>query len=335
MIAGDVPAVVPPARAGAVAPRLSAMACLGRGVASLRANPELVLLGWVQALVVTALAVMAIVLPLLGLGFAAFFELLDDPESIPRALPELFAGIPGAIGKIVVAALVATLLLTVVLLVNSWFQAGLFGVLTAADRQAPMLRGGREEWRLFRTFSMRHLLHWANLYVWRFFGFYNLMFLLAMIPLLATLVWLAALGLAGERWGGGAAVGVGCGGFLPVFFLYLVVALWWMLGQADLAQDGSGVLAGSRRGLEVVGRRLGASLGLFLLYAAATLAVTFVFMPISFAAGVVFAGEPVLQNTLAVGLALVQWLALATITVAFSATLVSLMRSERRRGELA
>jgi hypothetical protein len=142
------------------------------------------------------------------------------------------------------------------------------------------------------------------------------------------------LAFAGERWGGGAALGVGCGGLLPVVFLYFVMALWWMLGQADLAQDDSGVVRASRRGLEVLGRRLGASLALLGLFVAATLAVSFAFLPVSFAANVALARSPGAQATAAVALMLVQWFVLGVLNVAFGATLIALVRGERRTARI-
>ena len=67
----------------------------------------------------------------------------------------------------------------------------------------------------------------------------------------------------GERWGGPAAVGIGCGGALPLGFLLVASSLWSLLAVADAARRESGTLAAARQGLRVLGRRLGAIVLIF------------------------------------------------------------------------
>ena len=132
--------------------RLSAADCLRRGWANLSANWELVFLQWVQLLLVAALLAVSLVPPLAVIGS------LGAGRALGRA-----------VGPSLLLALVALLALwTLALLVYSFFQAGTYGILAAADRQA--LPGGRRSPLFFRTFSLRDFLGWGGRYVWRFAG---------------------------------------------------------------------------------------------------------------------------------------------------------------------
>lgn len=311
-------------------PRPSLGDCLARGIAAARANPELVLVSWLQTLATTFLVVFAIVATLLYLGIEAVRKVLEDPSTLEKTLPQIQAAIPSALGKLAIALVLGSLLLGLAMIVYSWFQAGVFGVLTAADRQAPP---AVRDPAAYRTFLVAHWLGWAKRYTWRYFGYHNLFALLGLAPITALMVWAAALALASERWGGGAAAGVGCFGILPVVFLFLVFGLWWTVGMADLAHEDSGVWRATRRGLDVVGHRLGTTLGLMLIFAAVNFGVMTVFLTASAIASVAGGGRTLaLQGVAGVALTLVEWLALAMINVVFSGSLVALVGGERRAG---
>ena len=143
------------------------------------------------------------------------------------------------------------------LLLHCYFQAGTFGILTAADRQA--LPGARRDRRLFPHLQPARLLRLGRAL--------RLAVLRAARPVFGSWRccwgWRPCSGCSPWRWaagsgGRGAALGIGCGGALPLGFLALVAGLWFHVAQADLAREGSGVRAASRRGLDVLGRRLGA-----------------------------------------------------------------------------
>ena len=299
--------------------RLSAAGCLRRGWTNLSANWELVLLQWLQSFAVMALMALGAFLSLLIVGanllrtdWSAVHELQRQAS---RLSPALLLGL---------VALLAVWLSS--LLLHCYFQAGTFGILTAADRQA--LPGARRDRDFFRTFSLRDFLGWGGLYVWRFFG------VLAVFGILlfglggAALLWLLSTAVGGGRWGGAAALGIGCGGALPLGFLALVTGFWFHLAQADLARDGSGVRAASRRGLAVLGRRLGAVIALFLLALVAALALAALFIPLSTAADSLLSGAPLLRTLVRFLLLLLQSLPNTLLATLLAGALVALVRSE-------
>src|SRR5205823_6544581 len=122
----------------------------------------------------------------------------------------------------------------------------------------------------------------------------------------AVLVWLISLGVGGEVWGKPAVLGIALGGLLPLGFLFLVAGLWSHVAQADLAREGSGALAATRRGLTVLGRRLGAVTVLVFLVAAAGMALACLFVPGSVVPEILLAGAPRLRTFVLVVLFLLQ-----------------------------
>jgi hypothetical protein len=305
--------------------RLSAADCLRRGWTNLAANWELVVIQWLQSLVLGALLALSLALPVATLGADA----LASGWSAGRVLDVVAARL-GRLSPAVMMAGVAMLAVWLLsLLVHCWFQAGAYGVLSAADRQA--LPGSRRERLLFRTFSFRDFSGWGGLYLWRYFRLLVLFWALA-VPLgMAVLVWLITLGVGGQLGGKGPAMGIGCGGALPLGFLFLVPGLWIHVAQADLAREGSGVGVASRRGLSVLGRRLGAVFFLVLLIALAAFAVAAVFVPVSFAPPFLLAGTPRLKALVQVLLFLLQGLPNALLAMVLAASLVALVRSEGLR----
>jgi len=85
-------------------------------------------------------------------------------------------------------------------------------------------------------------------------------------------------GVGGEVWGKTAVVGIAGGGLLPLGFLFLITGLWCHVAQADLARGDSGALAAARRGLKVLGRRLGAVAVLVVLFVGAGFALALLFV---------------------------------------------------------
>jgi hypothetical protein len=299
--------------------RLSAAGCLRRGWTNLSANWELVLLQWLQSFLVAALMALGLFLSLLIVGANLLRADGIAVHQLARRLEELSPAL-----LLALAALLAVWLSS--LLLHCYFQAGTFGILTAADRQA--LPGARRRRDFFRTFSLRDFLGWGGLYVWRFFGVV-LLFGIALCGLGgAALLWLLSTAVGGGEWGSPAALGIGCGGALPLGFLALVTGLWFHLAQAGLVREGSGVRAASRQGLAVLGRRLGAVISLFLLTLAAALALAALFFPLSTATDALLSGAPLMRTLVRFLLLLLQSLPNTLLATLFAGALVALVRSE-------
>jgi hypothetical protein len=299
--------------------RLSAAGCLRRGWTNLSANWELVLLQWLQSFLVLALMAIGLSLSLLIVG--ANLSRVDGfaVRQLARRLEELSPAL-----LLAAIALLAVWLSS--LLLHCYFQAGTFGILTAADRQA--LPGARRKRDFFRTFSLHDFLGWGGLYVWRFFGVLLLFGVLLFALGGAALLWLLSTVAGGGEWGGRAALGNGFGGALPLGFLILVAGLWFHLAQAGLAREGSGVRAASRQGLAVLGRRLGAVILLLLLTLAGALALAALFLPLSTAADALLAGAPLMRTLVRFLLLLLQSLPNTLLATLFAGALVALVRSE-------
>jgi hypothetical protein len=301
--------------------RLSALDCLRRGWTNLAANWELVLLQWLEWLLLAALLALGLFFPLLivGANLLGTGSAARQAEALARRLADLSPAL--------LLALVAMLAVWLAsLLFHSYFQAGTYGVLASADRQA--LPGPRRSKEFFRTFSLRDFLGWGGLYMWRFFGVLLLFGLFVFLLGGAVLLWLLFLGVGGVQWGSPAALGIGCGGALPMGFLALVLGFWVHLAQADLAREGSSVRAASRRGIAVLGRRLGAVLALFLIALVAGLALAIVFFPLREAADSLLSGAPLMRTLVRFLLFLLQSLPNTLLAMVLAGALVALVRSE-------
>ena len=297
--------------------RLSAADCLRRGWTNLSANWELVVIQWLGSFLVLMLLALGLVLPLVILGIDVFAS--KGVEDVLRRLADLRPGLSMAL-----VAMMAVWLMT--LLLHCFFQAGAFGVLASGDRQA--LPGPRRNRLLFRTFSLRDFFGWGGLYVWRFLGVRVLFWGFVMALGAAVLFWLIFLGVGGGEWGAPAAFGIGCGGALPLAFLALVLSLWFQVAQADLAREGSGVRAASRRGLHVLGRRLGAVVILFIVFLGAAIGLSIVFLPLTAAADSLLSGSPGWRAVVRLILLLLQSLPSTLLTMLLAGSLVALVRSE-------
>jgi hypothetical protein len=304
--------------------RLSAVDCLRRGWTSLSANWELVVVQWLGSFLVTALMALGLVLALLILGMNALDAGRWTSREVEEALRRLADSSPTPL--MALTALLAIWLLT--LLVHCYFQAATYGILTAADRQA--LPGARRPRLLFRTFSRRDFLGWGGLYVWRFFGMLVLFWGLMLSMATVVLIWLVSLGVGGFRWGAPAALGIGCGGLLPLGFLLLTLGLWFQVAQAGLAAEGAGVRSAARHGLTVLGRRLGTVIVLVFIFFAAALALAAVFAPVSLVTDSLLAAVPRVRTLVQVLLLLLQALPNTLLAVALAGSLVALVRTETR-----
>jgi hypothetical protein len=313
-----------------VSPRLSAAASLRRGAASLRANFGLVWLNALGLLLLSLLTAAGVLLPMLALGFdlRAAYDVLVESDFAPlvQELPSRLEALTPAVAGALLGALA---LWTLAFLVYCWFLAGTYGVLIAADRQAPP---GPPRGRLaFRTFSGRDFAGWAGRYVWRYFWVLNVLLFLATPLLVALAVWVVLTAYGAQRWGVAAGVGFGCGGALPVGFLFLLFLVWTWGAMADAAREGSGVWAAIRHGLRVVGRRPGACFLLALLFMLITLLEAgVVLLPASLAIQALTEARSAARAGALLSLNAVQWLANAVISTLFAAAYVALVQSELR-----
>jgi hypothetical protein len=310
--------------------KLSAMDCLRRGLASSGANWELVIVQWLHGFALTVLVVVGSALPFVALGYDLAASSL--PEDLDQTRSELLMRAQGRL-LVLAAALFGMLVLWLLaVLLHAWVQAGTYGVLHAADRQAPPGTGhGLRSIRAFRTFAWRSFFGWAGLYGRRFFSFANLAGLLLLVWTLGVPLWMSATLGGAARWGEGGALGIGCGGALPLGFVLLVLLLWYAVAQADLGREGSGLRAAARVGIEVLGARLGTIVLLFVLF----------FLPFALLAAVglavqalslLLSGRPLLRAAAEIGFTLIASLTQGLLLIALGGTLVALVRSETARG---
>lgn len=312
----------------------SAFDCLRRGVANLRANWELVPLRWAGMLAVGLLVLSGLLPPLLVLGAGLFREgfrglAARNPDAWAQLATRLGDRLPAVVPAFAVA-LVGTLALWLFACVAfCYLQAGIFGVLTAAERQA-LPGADRPEW--FRTFSLGNFLGWGGRYMWRFFGFAGLFGAVWIGVLLAFILWAFLMVGGGERWGRPAALGIGCGGLVPLVFLVVVVALWGMVSQADLAREGSGVWSAAANGLRVLGGRFGAVFFLFLLFFACAIVLALLGLVLGLVVSLALARAPLgLSLVLRFAWSALQSLVGSALALALAAALVALVQGELPR----
>lgn len=304
---------------------LSAIDALGRGIANVRANWELAL-AQVAAAFVLMLLLVASLLPL-GIALGATFADLDELDgSNPDAVLELLRPERWFSAGVLVAVLAGLVLGTLAIAVYSWFQAGVFGVLVAGDRQAGAGAGRPRE--LFRTFSWRDFAGWAARGTWRFFGWYHLYLLVVTLILCAFGALLIAAIALGANQGPLAGFGVGCGGALPLFFALLYLSLVLTAAKADLAREDSGAAASWRRGARVVARRLGGSLLLLVLFFCASIAFSMLILPLQLVAEFGVRDQLALYLPIQLVIYSVQWGLGSILGLVYAAAFVALVRAE-------
>jgi len=303
---------------------LSAIDCIVRGIANLRANWELVLLQLVQTVVCLVLTIVSVVGLIMVLG-ASFLLELSDPSDWASAVERL-EGFSVDGGLLAMGLAVLVILLTVVGLVYCWFQAGIMATLERGERQAPLLQPVVPQ--LFRTFSGRNFRGWGNAGAWRYFNYFSLITLFGTVILgllvVAALIFVAAMG---ESAGATAAL-VGCLGLIPILILVVLLNLWFMMGMALLPREEFGAWRAVRTALTIFGRRFGGALLIALLFIIASASVGLVFWPLG--QGMASALEGSIPAWFAVQLLLTiaQWLVNGILTVAFFASVTALVRTE-------
>jgi len=244
--------------------RRSALGCFQRGVLSTRANFGLVGMAVLQNLVVVVLFVVSVVPLILVIGgrdlFAGGVHDMSDVGRIDAWLGDLPKQLEGHLGALLLGVLASLLVGMLAVVVWAWFQAGLVGTLLSGERQAhpeAELRAGG--WRWFKTFSLTDFAGWGGRHLWRFFWYFHVMITAWMVLALVATILLFGVGVAWQSWGGLAATGLGCGGTIPLAFLFWVLAAWSLLAQPAVALPESGAVSGSLLGFRVLGHRLGAA----------------------------------------------------------------------------
>ncbi len=239
----------------------SVLDCFHRGVLSTRANLGLIGMGLLQSVGVTLLFFASLLPPILVVGGSALLsEDLSDPAELERWLGGLGTELAGRVPALLLGIAASSLIGLGAVVLWAWFQGGIVGVLVGAERQAHPEAGRRSGgWQWFRTFSFQEFAGWGGRHLWRFFGWFHLMIAVWFVFSIVAILLLAGVGVAWERWGGGAGFGLGCGGSIPLFFLFWVLAAWSMLAQPAIAQPGEGAWSGSVLAFRILGQRLGAA----------------------------------------------------------------------------
>lgn len=305
---------------------LTAADCLRRGLANLAANWELAALHWLQSTATAILILLGLVVPGVALGLHLLVHSWAGFEDVETAFGEVLLRLSDNLPVLVLSLLAMLAIWTVAFLVFTYLQAGIYGVLTEADRRVP---AGVFSRPAFRAFSLSAFDGWARRHFWRFFWFLNLFGLFGSLAVLIAAVALVGVVLGGAaEWEAPAAVSAGCFGALLTLLATFALALWFLVAQADLAREGSGAWEACRRGFGVLIRRLGAVLLLLLIFIAASLVISVLFLPLSFGAGLLGMGDPFFSLGLQLSLTLLQTLPNAVLAVALGGALVALVRSE-------
>jgi len=309
--------------------RLTAIDSVHRGLLSLRANWQLVLVQWLQTLLMVVLTIAGFLPPIAVLGLHKLLPFEGTPEDWSRLLNDILSRVPQDVGgclPLALSVVAASLIWLLAFFVYCYFQGGIFGILASADRQAAP--GHPQGWQWFQTFNFKDFHGWGSRYLWRYFWLVNLI-LLVMFAWAMVFVGLAGLAFfAAQRWGAMAAFGVGCGGLIPLFFGTLVLALWSNLAMADLALEDSGVWLAARRSLHTLGRRFWAVLLMLVLVVVAGLIGSIFFIPVSIGLDLVLRDQFMVWAIGRAFLTFLQWAWSAAVTVGLAASMVSLVRSE-------
>lgn len=284
------------------------------GVGAVRAHPALVGVRWGIEMAVTVLVVAGTVLPaaaLFGPRFGERFAPLAagfyarDAEALAVAVLDLAVAVAAAPGRFAAGLAGLAGLWTLAMFAYCWLQGGFYAVLVAADRTGEPV------------FSARRFAVSGRRLIWRYFWFVNLY---ATLLLGVVLVLLLPPALLPAPAPGELPVAALASLLLLMPFAAVAVAalaLWYALGRVELAREGSGVRAASRRAWTALRRRPGPVLGVSLLAAGALLAVSGLATPVSVALP-----AAVLPLTVA------QWLAGAAVATFHAGALVRLVRTE-------
>lgn len=309
--------------------RLGALEALGRGISNVRGNLELVGV-WAAGSLLTLVVVLLALVPFLGLGgdqLASVASLVTGRASAGD-IPSLMSLTTTLLSDLWGLVLALTVGLTIGSIVFSWYLGGILGVLVAGDAQAPPGSGRGGE--LFRTWSWRFFLGEASRLVWRVLFFYSLWLLFVLVALLLFVLLFAAAAMLSGTAGWGAALALGCGGALPLFFLLFAVLGAMTLGQVELVPPESGVRKASETGVALLGRRLGAAVALFALFFLTSMAVGMVEAGLGFVFSAKLGARGVAFGLAQGALFAVQLMISALLNLVLAATFVALARSESR-----
>ena len=278
--------------------KASAVTCLSRGIASLVANWKLVPVNFAGLLLVVLLVLLGLAVPFAVLGSDLLSALVGaSPEQAGRLLRQAVDRMAEPTPALAAALVGTAAVWLLAFLVHCWLAAGTYGVLVSAERQARP--HGARDWRWFRTFSLRDFCGWGGRYLWRFAGFALLSLVVGVALAVGAALLFVLAAMLGESRGAPAALGVGCGGALPLAFLLLATLLWSWLAQADLAREGSSVFRAARQAASVLGRRLGGTLLLAFVFAVLSLVALGGLALASLLAGLALADLPAVKGTLA------------------------------------
>jgi hypothetical protein len=302
--------------------RLSALDALARGIANVRANWELLLVQLGAILALTTLFVASVVPLVLAFGLTLAGVAATPADALLRlADPALWLS-----GAVLAALAGATLLGGLGIIVYSWFQAGIFGVLIAGDRQAGP--GGRRPAALFRTFTWPDFSGWAGRGTWRLFGWYHVYLALITVLMGLCLALFAVALRVGIGEGAAAGIGIGCGGALPLGFALLFAALVFEAAKADVMREGSGAVASFRRGAAVAAHRLGGGLLLVLIFFCASIAISMVMLPLQLISALAFHDLFGADLGMRIVFSVIQTAAGVALGLVFGAAWVALVRAE-------
>jgi hypothetical protein len=196
---------------------------LRRALDSTLANWPLIGLRIAENFILVLIIVGSIIAAIVPVGIAAAFSNFDlkDAENSAQAVAALVAEHWPVVVYVIV---IATIVLSVLLAIHSFVEAGSARVFVDAERNGTDVTRSRES---FRAFTMDRWLQGGRASWWTVFWIYNIVWgvggLILLIPLLLTL---AGLFMVTET---GGIVAVACGGlfltFLVVFPLVIVMAV--------------------------------------------------------------------------------------------------------------
>ena len=149
--------------------------------------------------------------------------------------------------------------------------------------------------------------------------------------LIVPLVLVMASFWGGELWGGSASFAIGCAGAIPVAFSLLILLIWAYLIQATLAAQDGGVWQAMKSSLQILGRRLGAVLFIFLLVILGSGFVSIGIWVISTAGTLMLGRWEFVGLAWQLALTMIQWIFTTAVGIASAAALVGLVRSEMAR----
>ena len=203
--------------------RLGVFDILRRGFDNAIVNWQVALIRFLEAflfMIIIAVAAIAMVAPMLisaGLSMAD----IDAPEDIESALAVLMSKWVMLVW-ILVGALV---LLTVLLLVHAFIEAGCARVLVDGDRAAgPYPSGPRAR---YAAFSMSNFFAGGREGWWTLFWVYNIIwgvgFLIIMLPMMAIIAIAVLVGVGAGEAGAGLAVIVSCFGIVATALFSIAV----------------------------------------------------------------------------------------------------------------